>query len=634
MFGWGWLIAMGSATAAPFPADDAWVWLSLTDPGADHGDASQALDIVGDTEAPLLAWYADDTEIFFRMRLGGDPSDASAQWTLLVDNNSDPLDFEMLVLVSGGTFSLDLLANTASADGVWVDALDTVDPLGFGDRSTGAVRLLAVDSTAPEGQWFLDLQLSRVAFETYLSPSAATPLRIALATSRYWPLGTIDVAGCDPDVADCSLLSPALSEIVMLDGDLDGLTDPMEIALGTDRTDADTDDDGIPDGAERTDVLMDGTIDALQCDSDGDGLADGTEIGISAASPATSASARCFIADADVSTLTDPNNADSDGGGLLDGLEDANGDGQYDPWETDPLDPTDDPDADGDGVPDLYDELFGSGPDTDSDLDGIDDIIEGLGDSDGDDTPDFADLDSDNDGLLDAEEGAVDTDGGGAMDFRDTDSDNDGISDTIEGLIDTDSDGIEDFRDLDSDGDGLEDADEGAIDTDLDGIENFRDLDADDDGIEDAEEGLEDTDGDGLPDAIDLDSDNDGVPDAVEGVEDTDDDDIPDRLDTDSDNDGLLDSAEGETDADCDGIIDRLDGDSEDGFCDTSSPPPVGDGVPPALLPSLTDEQPSGCGCQHSPAAPFPLLSATLALMIACRRSSGRRGLWRDKALP
>ena len=78
------------------------------------------------------------------------------------------------------------------------------------------------------------------------------------------------------------------------DTDEDGLSDAVEIALGTSPTNSDTDADGLGDGAEYT--L--GT-NPLNPDSDDDGLSDGNEVSIG----------------------TDPQSADTDGDGVSDGDE-------------------------------------------------------------------------------------------------------------------------------------------------------------------------------------------------------------------------------------------------------------------------------------------------------------------------
>lgn len=249
-------------------------------------------------------------------------------------------------------------------------------------------------------------------------------------------------------------------------------------------------------------------------------------------------------------------------------------------------------DADGDNVPDLYDQ--------DDDNDGVLDTeetpdgVDPLADADGDGTPNYEDpdypgfVDTNGDGINDN----FDTDKDGIIDSQDTDADGDGIADIVEnGGTDSDGDGMLDST-TDTDGDGLADVvdpDNGGtpltpLDKDEDSVVNAKDTDSDGDGIPDAiEKGCTptapaiyctpvDTDNDGIPDYLDLDSDNDGINDVIEaGL-------------TDSDGDGLSDggatndtpgtdyvtplggtSATG-SDTDGDGILDQFDG--KDGFGD------------------------------------------------------------------
>ncbi len=130
------------------------------------------------------------------------------------------------------------------------------------------------------------------------------------------------------------------------DSDGDGLDDLVELAIGTNAFDADSDDDGVPDGAEPLydqDTDGDGLINALDPDSDGDRILDGTELGLDCLNPATDMSQGHCIPDADAgATKTDPTLADTDGGGMPDGLEDENHDGVVEKGERDPLDPLDD----------------------------------------------------------------------------------------------------------------------------------------------------------------------------------------------------------------------------------------------------------------------------------------------------
>jgi len=130
------------------------------------------------------------------------------------------------------------------------------------------------------------------------------------------------------------------------DRDADGLTDPFEEKLGSDPLDADTDDDGVRDGAEANpadDTDGDNVINVLDPDSDGDELFDGTERGSDCQDPATNAARGFCTPDGDgAKSTTSMVNPDTDRGGVPDGDEDADHDGTIDRGERDPNNPADD----------------------------------------------------------------------------------------------------------------------------------------------------------------------------------------------------------------------------------------------------------------------------------------------------
>jgi outer membrane protein OmpA-like peptidoglycan-associated protein len=335
------------------------------------------------------------------------------------------------------------------------------------------------------------------------------------------------------------------------DDDDDGLaTIDEDLNSNGNFADDDADTDGIPD-----------YLDSATADSDGDGTADQVDPNNSDPCIPSRFGAGCTL--------------DTDNDGVIDGEENING--------TDP----DNPDTDGDGIPDGVENMdadgdgINDGLDTDSDNDGIPDATEAGPvpavpvDTDGDGLADFIDRDSDNDGIPDSVEGDLDSDGDGIANYRDLDSDDDGIPDSIEDDVayglDTDNDQIDDGYDVDisggvdADGDGVDDS----IlppDNDGDAAANFLDIDSDNDGISDTIEAdldvLADGDSDQINDVYDVDvtmgTDNDGngVDDNVSPTN-TDTDGVADYLDLDSDNDSLLDVTEaGGIDTNGDGIID------------------------------------------------------------------------------
>jgi outer membrane protein OmpA-like peptidoglycan-associated protein len=178
------------------------------------------------------------------------------------------------------------------------------------------------------------------------------------------------------------------------DDDLDGLYNVRERFLGSDERDADSDDDGLIDGNEllpEVDTDGDGLTTINDPDSDNDGLSDGLELGISRGETHndTNLSLSLFTPDLDPSTTTDPFNADSDGGGISDGEEDRNQNGRVDRLETDPLLGRDDqPDQDGDLIPNGFDNCPELANSDQEDLDG-----DGQGD--------LCDEDVDGDGIFD-----------------------------------------------------------------------------------------------------------------------------------------------------------------------------------------------------------------------------------------
>src|SRR4029079_7909730 len=140
--------------------------------------------------------------------------------------------------------------------------------------------------------------------------------------------------------------------------DGDGLTNAQEDALGTNRNVADTDGDGVSDGAEvggnvnaPRDTDGDGIIDAREssvADADGDGVANQADPSNNNPCVPNGSAAACLAADSDGDGLTNAqedalgtgrNNADTDGDGVSDGIETG-----------DPAHPAD---SDGDGIPDV-----------------------------------------------------------------------------------------------------------------------------------------------------------------------------------------------------------------------------------------------------------------------------------------
>ena len=313
------------------------------------------------------------------------------------------------------------------------------------------------------------------------------------------------------------------------DTDGDGISDAIEAGVSTDGVDGGTSDgDGIAYSGTASGFVGDAdpntTTDPNDADSDNDGLPDGAE-DLNADGQTVNT-----IGDSNSSGTgeTDPNLIDTDSDGLSDGDE-VNGSGRLAGiGATDPLDADTDDGGTQDGTELLADgtnPVFGNG---------------------GDD----AAADPDNDGLSNAQEAALGTDP------NDADSDNDGIDDGAEIGNDASLDaGDTNPLDADSDDDGLSDGDESLG---RDRVPNNGDetdplnADSDKDGINDGTEaGLTG----GVPAGV---SDGNATPFAgtdtasASFVADADPTTVTDPTDPDSDNDGLKDGIE---DANADGAV-------------------------------------------------------------------------------
>jgi hypothetical protein len=172
------------------------------------------------------------------------------------------------------------------------------------------------------------------------------------------------------------------------DPDEDGLANEVEVESGTDMANADTDDDGLLDGAE----VNKHSTDPTEPDTDGDGLADGREVNDLETNPSEADTDGDGITDGDEVNVrqTDPTESDTDGDTLSDGEElrtyktdpkaaDTDEDGlddgkEVNVHETDP----NSPDTDGDGLTDGEEiNQYDTNPNkADTDGDGLGDGVE------------------------------------------------------------------------------------------------------------------------------------------------------------------------------------------------------------------------------------------------------------------
>jgi MYXO-CTERM domain-containing protein len=142
-------------------------------------------------------------------------------------------------------------------------------------------------------------------------------------------------------------------KIIISDDDKDLVPRSLEVELGLDPDDKDSDGDGIPDGIEVTDLNNpkdsdgDGDIDALDDDSDGDGISDKDEAGDTPTNPR----------DTDADGVRDFQDADDDGDGVPSKIDNCRLDSNVDQLDSDGDTQGNacDADDDNDGIPDGMD---------------------------------------------------------------------------------------------------------------------------------------------------------------------------------------------------------------------------------------------------------------------------------------
>ena len=356
------------------------------------------------------------------------------------------------------------VAGTDAERDLWQSAAHEFGATVGTDGSEGVEREVCLVAAASDGgeRWNLTCQSVAVPANDTTTVEVAVEEWPANATgAQTVQAGFVD--GNGTAIGERASLSVT---VIREDGDLDedGLSNERESSLETDLRRADSDGDGLPDGAE----VDTHDTSPRNADTDGDGLEDGAEVETHGTDPTSADTDDDGLADRqELDHGTNPTERDSDGDGVADGAEvnvhetdptepDTDGDGlddgaEIEKYETNPLAA----DTDDDGLTDALEaHTYESDPTSvDTDDDGIDDGTE-VNEYQTDPTV----ADSDYDNLADGAE--VNTYG---TDPTDPDTDGDGLADGAEvQRFDTDPTAV------DSDGDGQPDGaevDDGLLST-------------------------------------------------------------------------------------------------------------------------------------------------------------------------
>ncbi len=451
----------GARQDALVPADAAFYPFTCSGPVAgdvagDPVTGGAARDIVGDATYPAFYRAADAENIYFRMRVSGDPRKPGSltelqpsSWDVLVDTDGDLSTYEFMLTADG---------NLGGTGVHWVQNTlpDSTSPQ---DRAETLIQALtpAIDywtvAQASDGSafgrdpdYFITLTLPRTLLEA--AGLDLTKSFVVWAGTNAQTYSLNSDFGCYVGIP--GTLGEAANEPAPLDpvGHPDAVDDAVTTAEDTAVTTAVLANDT---GLENPPI----TVEVVQPPEHGTAVvnADGTVTYTPDPSYSGTDAYTYRIADVDgesdaaVVTVIVAS-LDTDGDGIPDAVEDTNGNGTVDPGETDPLDP----DTDGDGIPDGVEDTNHNGVVDPGETDPLNP------DTDGDGIPDGVE-DTDHDGVVDP----------GETDPRIPDTDGDGIPDGVE---DTDHDGVvdpgeTDPRNPDTDGDGIPD---GVEDADHDGV--------------------------------------------------------------------------------------------------------------------------------------------------------------------
>jgi hypothetical protein len=384
--------------------------------------------IAENTQSALMLSLADTLVLHGNIMFGNNTENAGVDWPTVLDDwfaqrASTPMTVQYNMFDSpllGGTDFDAQVADSANGNLVDVDPEFSTDPAPGGD---GWYLRQPADQGPPRSPG-VDLDPTPSASANFGTNSNYSGDSMVRRTTKsiskssdlcFTDLGFHHSLGATP-----------------VDTDGDTVPDADEGPLGLNPMDADSDDDGVPDGIDcGPDLDGDGTTAALDCDSDGDGVTDGTERGVTTPVPdpdgpgplrGTDTTATCdtsnapcgnaaqltFVADDQPSTRTDPLNPDTDGGFETDGCEDANHNGRsLGASESDPNNPADD-DADRDNLTNSQESFRGTDTlDADTDDDGIRDDLETDPANLFTYSSDAVNCDTDGDGIFDGVERAL-----------------------------------------------------------------------------------------------------------------------------------------------------------------------------------------------------------------------------------
>ena len=261
-------LAPSSALAQDFPADSEWVALSCAgmpswDPVRDEPGANGERDAVGDADAPATYVFADDSFVYYRMRVDGDPGVGTDfrpfGWGVEMDIDGSRDSYEVLTIVDGISNPDEVQLHQNTNQRTPGDPTDPPEVLVGSFAAPPHARAVLAEgpfasSFSGDPDYFVDWAVPVADMES-VGVLDTTTLAMVFGTSSSTSGLDADIV-CHNGADGAPTLSGSSTDPVerdggaVMDSDGDGLADDEEIVIGTNPDLADSDDDGWSDGDE------------------------------------------------------------------------------------------------------------------------------------------------------------------------------------------------------------------------------------------------------------------------------------------------------------------------------------------------------------------------------------------------
>ncbi len=185
------LVVLFPMQVLAWPLDGQWLPLTsggmvIGDPDTD-GNTGDYRNIVGDTANPSAYFYADGTNLFFRLRVDGNPAQGQGLrpfgWGVILDTDNDWSAYEYLIMVDGISETVRLEQNTAQ--GTPYDASDAPEvTLATYSTATNTQVSVAGSNFSADADYFIDWSVPWSAFSAATGLDESSQISMLFGTSN------------------------------------------------------------------------------------------------------------------------------------------------------------------------------------------------------------------------------------------------------------------------------------------------------------------------------------------------------------------------------------------------------------------------------------------------------------------